>query len=85
MSLIPPRLPSSLSSPSSLGSPAVPAAPNLLKIIKDGKPFEISMIKNYAVKCNIRAKITNYLKQTDKCHKLLNEGVSETLRYEISV
>ena len=55
----------------------------LCKIIKDGKPFEISMIKNYAVKCNIRAKITNYLKQTDKCHKLLNEGVSETLRNEI--
>ena len=37
----------------------------LCKIIKDGKPFEISMIKNYAVKCNIRAKLTIYLKQTD--------------------
>ena len=54
-------------------------------MIKDGKPFEISMIKNYSVKCNIRANITNYLKQTDKCHKLLNEGVSETLRFKISV
>ena len=35
----------------------------------DGKPFQISMIKNSVVKCNIQAQITNYLKQTDKCQK----------------
>ena len=36
------------------------------KYWKDGKPFQISMIKNSAVKCNIQAQITNYLKQIDK-------------------
>ena len=35
----------------------------------DGKPYQISMIKNSVVKCNIQAQITNYLEQTDKCQK----------------
>ena len=50
------------------------------KYWKDGKPFHISMIKNSAVKCNIQAQITNYLRQTDKCQK---ESFSECIASQI--
>ena len=50
------------------------------KYWKDGKPFQISMIKNSAVKCNIQAQITNYLRQTDKCQK---ESFSECMASQI--
>ena len=50
------------------------------KYWKDGKPFHISMIKNSAVKCNIQAQITNYLRQPDKCQK---ESFSECIASQI--
>ena len=36
------------------------------RVWTDGKPFQTSMMKNSIVKCNIQARITNYLKQIDK-------------------